>query len=321
MILAKWMIRQEWLGLAVIAIAGFLIMAALRPAFLTPFNLFVLMSAFALAALIALGQMITLAVGQLNLSLGSIGGLVAVTFAGMMDAKGWSAGPSFLLALALGAAAGAVNGVLIAQFKLSAFIVTLATLAMFKGLNLALTKAQPFYNIDKSVGAFGNASLIGPIPAILIPTIVATVAIAYILYRLPIGRQILAVGGNSAASELSGISIKRAVITAHVLSGALAGLAGMVAVARLQLGQPTIGEDWLISSFAAPVIGGVALTGGHVSITGTLLAVVIIALITQGLVLFAVDAFYVQLFLGALILLAVGLNSVRSLLPLGYASP
>jgi ribose transport system permease protein len=314
-------LRQEWLGLAVIAVLGFVIMASLRPSFLTPFNLFVLLSAFALAALIALGQMITLAVGQLNLSLGSIGGLVAVSFAGMMDVWHWSAAPSFVAGLALGALAGALNGVLIAQFQLSAFIVTLATLAIFKGLNLALTKAQPFYNIDKIASTFGNASLIGPIPAVLVPTVIATAVVAYILYRLPAGRQILAVGGNSSASELSGISIKRAVVTAHVMSGVLAGLAGMVAVARLQLGQPTIGEDWLISSFAAPVIGGVALTGGHVSIVGTLLAVVIVALITQGLVLFTIDPFYVQLVLGGLILLAVGLNSLRSLLPVGYSLP
>jgi ribose transport system permease protein len=317
--LAKWMLRQEWLGLAVIAVLGFVTMAGLRPSFLTSFNLFVLASTFALAALIALGQTITLAVGQLNLSLGSIGGLVAVVFAGMMDAWGWPAVPCFALGLALGAVVGALNGVLIAQFRLSAFITTLATLAMFKGLNLALTKAQPFYHIDRIVSYVGTASLIGPIPAVLVPTIIATAIVAYILYRLPIGRQILAVGGNSSASELSGVSVKRAVVIAHVISGVLAGLAGMVAVARLQLGQPTIGEDWLISSFAAPVIGGVALTGGHVNIVGTLLAVVIIALITQGLVLFAVDPFYVQLILGGLILLAVGLNGLRSLLPAGYS--
>ncbi|RBP07307.1 monosaccharide ABC transporter membrane protein (CUT2 family) [Roseiarcus fermentans] len=318
--MAKSILRQEWLGLAVIAVLGFVVMATLRPSFLTPFNLFVLMSTFALATLIALGQMVTLAVGQLNLSLGSVGGLVAVSFAGLMDVWHWSAAPSLMAGLALGALAGALNGILIAQFELSAFIVTLATLAMFKGLNLALTKAQPFYHIDRIVSAFGNASIGGPIPAVLIPTVMATAVVAFIFYRLPIGRQILAVGGNSSASELSGISNKRAVITAHVMSGALAGLAGMVAVARLQLGQPTIGEDWLISSFAAPVIGGVALTGGHVSIVGTLLAVVIVALITQGLVLFAVDPFYVQLVLGGLILVAVGLNSLRSLLPIGYSS-
>ncbi len=317
--MAKWIVRQEWLGLAVIAILGFVTMASLRPSFLAPFNLFVLASTFALSALVALGQTITLAVGQLNLSLGSIGGLVAVVFAGMMDAWGWPAAPCFVAGLAVGAAVGALNGALIARFQLSAFITTLATLAMFKGLNLALTKAQPFYHIDAIVKSIGTASLIGPIPAVLVPTIIATAIVAYILYRLPIGRQILAVGGNSGASELSGVSITRAVIVAHVLSGVLAGLAGMVAVARLQLGQPTIGEDWLISSFAAPVIGGVALTGGHVNIVGTLLAVIIIALITQGLVLFAVDPFYAQLILGGLILLAVGLNSLRSLLPVGYS--
>jgi ribose transport system permease protein len=91
----------------------------------------------------------------------------------------------------------------------------------------------------------------------------------------------------------------------------LAAVAGMMTVARLQIGQPTIGDDWLIPSFAAPVIGGAALAGGHVSVIGTVLGVIIVALITQALVLFAIDPFYVQLLLGVLILGAVGLNRYR----------
>ena len=101
------------------------------------------------------------------------------------------------------------------------------------------------------------------------------------------------------------------VIWAHAISGLLAAAAGMMLVARLQLGHPTIGDDWLISSFAAPVIGGAVLSGGHVSIPGTFFGVVIIAIITQALVLFAIDPFVVQIVLGALILWAVGINRWR----------
>ena len=118
-------------------------------------------------------------------------------------------------------------------------------------------------------------------------------------------------GGNAHAAELSGISVPRVVIWAHALSGLLAAMAGIMLVARLQLGQPTIGDDWLILSFAAPIIGGAVLTGGHVSVAGTCCGVVIVAIITQALVLFNIDPFVVQIVLGALILWAVGINRCR----------
>jgi ribose transport system permease protein len=133
----------------------------------------------------------------------------------------------------------------------------------------------------------------------------------YLLNRLPLGRFILAVGGNTHAAELSGISVRHTVIAAHAISGLLAALAGVALVARLEIGQPTIGDDWLILSFAAPVIGGAVLAGGHVSTVATLLGVIIVAIITQALVLFHIDPFLVQVVLGLLILWAVGINRWR----------
>ena len=135
--------------------------------------------------------------------------------------------------------------------------------------------------------AFGNTTVLGPLPWLLVPTILAAVAMWYLLNRLRIGRLILAIGGNAHAAELSGISPPQTIVWAHALSGLLAAIAGIMVVARLQIGQPSIGDDWLILSFAAPVIGGAVLTGGHVSVAGTFLGVVIVAIITQSLVLFA----------------------------------
>ena len=305
--------RSGPLGLLAIAAAGFIGLSLLRPDFLSMFNLFVLMQTIALAMLIALGQMMVIALGQMNLSLGSIGGLVGIIFAGLMQV--WHLPPALALlaGLLLGAAAGWFNGWMTARAGLSAFVVTLATMAAFKGLNLGITQAQPFYGIPASVKAAGNASILGPVPLLLLPAALAAVLIAYALNRLPIGRQILAVGGNSHAAELSGIALSRAVIWAHTLSGLLAGSAGMMAVARLQIGQPTIGDDWLIPSFAAPVIGGSVLSGGSVSVAGTICGVVIVTLITQGLVLFRVDPYYVQFMLGALILAVVSANRLREM--------
>ena len=123
----------------------------------------------------------------------------------------------------------------------------------------------------------------------------------------------LAMGCNRSSAELSGINVETTTIWAHAISGLLAAVAGMMLVARLQLGHPSIGEDWLISSFAAPVIGGAALSGGHMSIPGTFFGVVIIAIITQALVIFSIDPFVVQIVLGGLILWAVGINRWREL--------
>jgi ribose transport system permease protein len=126
------------------------------------------------------------------------------------------------------------------------------------------------------------------------------------------GRQLLAYGGNAQAAELSGIPRERTIVLAHVLSGLLAAGAAILAVAQLGSAQPTIGSDWLLLSFAAPIIGGAALTGGHVSVLGTLFAVVLIALIENGMVLAKVDPYWVQFLLGALILAAVWLNRWRA---------
>jgi ribose transport system permease protein len=161
------------------------------------------------------------------------------------------------------------------------------------------------------VKAFGNTTIIGPIPWLAVPAALVVAGMWYLLYRQRIGRYILAVGGNANAAELSGISITRTVISAHAISGLLAALAGIMLVARLQLGQPSIGDDWLILSFAAPVIGGAALSGGHVSVFGTLYGVVIVAIITQALVIFHIDPYFVEVVLGLLILWAVGVNRLR----------
>jgi len=187
----------------------------------------------------------------------------------------------------------------------------LAGLQIFKGINLGITEAQPFYGIPQVVKDFGNLAMAGPIPWLVLPMVLAALGMWALFNRLRIGRFILAIGGNRNAAELSGIDLNATVIWAHALSGLLAAIAGMMLVARLQIGHPAIGEDWLISSFAAPVIGGAVLSGGHVSVAGTFFGVVIIAIITQALVLFAIDPFVVQIVLGGLILWAVGINRLR----------
>jgi ribose transport system permease protein len=304
-------VGTDWFGPLAVTVVAIAFVGWFNPAFLSPFNVQVLLLAVAVNAMIAYSQMIIIAIGQMNLSVGAIGGLAAIAFAGMMQVWNIPYPLAALLALMLGLAAGIANGLFIAGTGISAFVITLASLSIFKGANLGLTEAQPFYGIPQAVKSFGNDTLLGPVPWLLVPTMVMAVLLWYVLNRLPIGRYILAVGGNEPAASLSGIPVGATVVTAHALSGLLAAMAGIMLVGRLQIGQPTIGDDWLILSFAAPVIGGAVLTGGHVSVAGTTLGVIIVAIITQALVLFSIDPFLVQVVLGGLILWAVGVNRLR----------
>lgn len=303
--------RFEWSGILLAIIAGTVALSLTAPSFLTEFNQFVLLRSICVSLLVAFSQMIMLGVGQMNLSVGSLGGLVAVIAGGMMDALGIPAPIAILAALALGGAAGALNGWLTVRTGINGFIITLATASAFAGINLGLTKAVPFYNLPEAFVAFGNGR-IGPFPLLLVVPLLATFALALFFSRAIPGRHMLAVGGNPQAAQLSGLSVDRAIVLAHVLSGLLAAAAGILAVAQLGSAQPTIGSDWVVISFAAPIIGGASLSGGSISIVGTLLAVALIGLIQNAMVLLAVDPYWVTFLLGALILAAVWINRFRA---------
>ncbi|TYB85760.1 ABC transporter permease [Oceaniovalibus sp. ACAM 378] len=312
--------RTDWFGPLLATLIAITVIQGFNDNFLSPFNIQILLLAIAVNALVAFSQMIIIAIGQMNLSVGAIGGLAAISFVGAMEVWGLPAPLAVILALVIGVGCGVLNGALIRITGISAFVITLATLSIFKGINLGITEAQPFYGVPDSVKSFGAALLVGPIPWLAVPTVLVTVAMWFMLRRMPVGRFILAVGSNEHAAGLSGISVGATVIIAHAVSGLLAAIAGVLVVARLQIGQPSIGDDWLILSFAAPVIGGAILAGGHVSVTATLLGVVIVAIITQALVLFSIDPFLVQVVLGAMILAAVGLNKLRARQPVGKGS-
>ena len=309
--LSKRLISQDWFPLLLVTLVGVLLLAIISNSFLSAYNLFVMLRILSVTSLVALSQMVVIAIGQMNLAVGAIGGLIAILFGGMLEVYGLPIGLAAAVGLLLGLAAGVLSGALVAYTRISEFIITLALLFVFTGLNLGITLSIPFYKMPQALKDLYD-SYLGPIPSILFIPVLAAGAVSGLLYYTRPGRHMLAMGGNPAAAELAGISLSRTTIFTHTLSGGLAALAGMVAVARLGTAEPTIGADWLLPSFAAPVIGGAALEGGYVSVTGTMIAVVIIVLLTNGLLLARTDPFYVQFFLGALILATVLFNRWRS---------
>ena len=307
----RLLFAAEWFGLVAALAFGAAALFLTSRAFLSEFNIYVALRSLCVPLLVAYAQMVALGVGQMNFSVGGLGGLVAVSFGGMMEVLGLPVFVALPLALALGALCGWVNGFFTVWTGISSFVVTLSTGAVFGGLDLGLTKAVPFYRMPPDVLAFGTGH-ISAFPFLLIVPAFASGLLALLFARTVPGRQMLAVGGNPRAAALSAIATGQIVVATQMLSGTLVAAAAVVAVAQLGSAQPTIGADWLPISFAAPILGGASLTGGHVSVLGTLLAVMLIAIIENGTVLLGVDQYWVQFVLGSMIIAAVGLNRWRA---------
>lgn len=302
--------RADWLALLILIILGAIGLSLVTPRFGSTYNFYVLLRNVSVTVVVGLSQMVVLAVGELNLSVGALGGFVTVVLGLMMEVWHVPLPLAILLALVIGSLAGLINGLLIVTSHINGFIITLATASAFTGMSLGLTQAIPFYQLPASFTRFGQAAF-GPIPYVLLVTVLLALVMAGLLGKTVLGRQLLAVGGNRTAAALSGISINRSLVWAHTISGFLVAVAAVLGTAQLGSAQPTIGADWVLTSFAVPIIGGTALAGGYVSVVGTFLAAIIIALMNNGLILIQADPYWVQFLLGVLILGAVGLGQVR----------
>jgi ribose transport system permease protein len=302
--------RPSWLGLAGVVVLVAVFLSLLQPNFLVEFNLYTVTYNVSLAVLVAFAQMVVVATGGMNLSIGGIGGLAAIIAAGLMQSYGVPMPLTILVGLAAGVAMGAINGFLTVRTGINPFIITLATLAAYTGAIYGITSANPYYSIDRSFIDFGQAR-VGILPYSTVFTVVAVIAMAVLFYRLVVGRWILAVGGNTRASEVVGVPVGRTVMVAHVLSGFLAATAGLLWMSRLQIGVPTIGErGWLLPSFAIVVIGGCVLEGGAISIIGVVLAAILLVIIENGILINRIDPFWVEFLMGAFILTAVLIGRV-----------
>ena len=304
-------LRRKNMGVVVATMALFLIFSIGSDSFFTRYNLFNLSRTAGLSIFIALGQMIVLVVGNMNLSLGGIGGLAVVAAGFAMDTMGWPPAVAIPLSLAVGIAAGFFNGFIIVKSKINSFIITLASLFIFTGLVTGISKGFPYTDIPDSFKLVGRGAILG-VPTVFLLGIVTLIIMAYVFKYTVTGRRILATGGNLEAAQLSGIRTDRIIVLSHVLSGVFAAIAGLLWVSRMGSAQPSTGGDWLIISFAVAIIGGTALDGGEESMLALLAAAILLALIKNGLIMLNVNVYFEQTFLGLIILLAVSIDLIRS---------
>ncbi|WP_173931620.1 ABC transporter permease [Chelativorans sp. Marseille-P2723] len=296
-------------GVIVAFLIIFAISAFLSPYFLSSYNMSVVARSLAFVGLVTIGQSMLLILGELDLSLGVIGGLCGVISGILMVNYGINPAVAMGLALVMGAALGFINGALVTTLSLHSLVLTIGTAGIYGGVTLVLTRGVAITNIPTEIQFLGRGSLFGiPVPFLIM---LAALAIAtFITFKTRFGRYMYAVGNNTAAAKMLGIKVDRVRVAIFTLAGFLSALAGILMVARLGTAQPSIGDTWVLPPIAAAVIGGVATTGGIGTPLGAIFGAAIIATIENIIVLFGVSPYWQGLVSGTIVVLAISFDSI-----------
>jgi ribose transport system permease protein len=270
-------------------------------------NFLNILLATSVIGVLAIGETFVISAAGIDLSIGSL-----LAFSGTVGAQTvivlglpWPAG--ILAALGAGTLAGFINGVLVARAGIPPFIVTLGMLGVARGAGLVLTGGQSVYGLPAPIVFLGQGRLLGiPVPVIVFAAVAVCAHIC--LARTPFGRHIQVIGDNEFAARAMGIAVDRLRIVLYALSGLLAGLAGLLFAARVNAADPTAGLNYELTAITATIIGGTNLFGGRGSVLGTIIGALIMGVLQNGLNLLAVQSFYQQMAIGAVLVAAVWLD-------------
>ena len=271
-------------------------------AFLTQRNMVNVSRQMVTNGFLSLGMLMVIRTGGIDLSVGSVLALAGLLATGLQAQMHFSL--AILVALAMGAAVGWLNGWLIARFDLQPFIVTLATMGTLRGL-IYVYADTPHYPADEMFRALIGGAFVGPVPVAFIVFALAVPVVWFYLEHTVSGRAGLALGVNKEAVRLAGINVGRHLIFAYIACGVLAAMAGVLLASRLGIAQPSVGVGYELDAIAAVVIGGGMLGGGGGTALGVLGGVVALAVVDNVLNLFNVDSYYQQVVKGLIILVAV----------------
>ncbi|RJF40686.1 ABC transporter permease [Actinomyces sp. 2119] len=313
------MAQRAFIALIVLVV----VFASLSSSFLDPTNLVSMTKHVAYNALLALGMLLVILTGGIDLSVGSVVGLTGVVAGVMLRGTHLSlldlnAYPSVLVvvivALLVGTGVGALNGLLVTRFRVAPFIATLGSLYMARGAALLISGGETYSDLDGAEG-LGNTGfyVLGVSRFLGLPTsvwlmIVLGALVALLVARAPFGRWLYAVGGNERAAELSGVPVNRVKMRVYMASGFFAALAGLIIASELTAAAPAAGETYEMNAIAAVVIGGASLAGGRGDVKGALIGAFVIGFLNDGLVLVGVSSFWQTFLKGLVIVLAVVLD-------------
>lgn len=287
--------------------------------FLTSRNIVNVLRQTSINGILAIGMTFVILTRGIDLSVGSVvalAGVVSASFATTSSIASVVGGPyapivALTIGIAVGMAAGTISGVLVARWNVPAFVATLGMLSAARGLTLLYSSGRPIPALSDGYRWIGTGDVMGiPLPIIIFAIVFAVSW--YVLAATRFGRRIYAAGGNPHAAVVSGINVSRIRLSVYVISGGLAGLAGMILAARTGSALPQAGVAYELDAIAAVVIGGTSLAGGVGHVGGTLIGALLIGIVNNGLDLMGVESYYQQVIKGVLIVAAVLLDQTRN---------
>jgi len=309
-------IARNWsrFGLLMIIVAFWVFFSLASNAFLSEFNLFTMLRISSIMVVIGYSQMLAMSAGEMNLAVGAIGGLMTMFVGGLMETAGVPTIPAILICLVVSALVGMANGLLVVGTGINSFVITLATSSVFTGIMYIATKGEAFNLLPADFVAFGKMRLFGlPISPLIVVMLITTIVLYFLYRNTALGREILAVGANRGAARMSGVNASQVLIIVHTLSGFLAGLAAVMMTTMLASAVPATGTDWMLPSFVAPALGGTLTSGGNVAVIGTMLGGLLVGSLNSGILMLDISNFWLQFFMGVILLLTIGLDRLRAI--------
>jgi erythritol transport system permease protein len=310
---------RAFIALIVIVI----VFGLLSDAYLTWDNLVTMTKHVAINAILAIGMLLVILTGGIDLSVGSIVGLAGIVAGVLLEGLHIGFANTILylpvwgvviVALAVGTGVGAVNGALVTRFNVAPFIATLGTLYMARGVALLISGGETYPNLGGSpelgntgFGFLGTGRILGIPTSIWLMAAFAAAAV-FLTRKTPFGRWVYALGGNARAAELSGVPVRRVTMRVYMISGLCAAMAGLIIASELTSAAPQAGETFELNAIAAVVIGGASLSGGRGAVRGALIGAFVIGFLADGLVILGVSTFWQIVIKGAVIVLAVILD-------------
>jgi ribose transport system permease protein len=299
------------LSLLIIFIAMSVVFSLLSPYFLTVDNFVNIMKTLPVVGIVAIGETLVLISGGVDLSVGSVAALSGVVTGLFWEQAGLPIWFAALAGLTTAALIGLINGLLVTRLNINPLISTLATFSAVRGLAFVLTNAQMNQLTHPQFQLIGRGEILSiPISFILMLGLYAF--FIFILRKTPFGRDLYAIGGNSMASRLAGIPTRKYLLIVFILSGVMAGFGGLVQASQLAAGAPQAATGMEFTVIAAVVLGGTSLSGGKGTLVGTLIGVFILRTLDNGLILTGVSSYYQEVARGAVLILAVGFDQLRT---------
>ncbi|HIW32364.1 MAG TPA: ABC transporter permease [Candidatus Paenibacillus intestinavium] len=298
-------------GIIVVLLILCVILSIASPVFLTTDNLISVLRQVSNNVFLALGMTLIMILGGIDLSVGAIVAVSGTLTVGLIVNNGLPIPIAILCGILIGVAVGFLNGLIIAKFKLPAFIVTLATMNIASGIAYIYSGGRSTRITDSAFTSIGTGKLFGFIPLPVIYMIIFIIIFMVVLNKTKFGTNIYAIGGNREAARLSGVPSMKVEITVYTIAGLLAAIAGIVLAARMYSGQPSVGSGYEMDAIAACVLGGVSMAGGRGRISGTIFGVLIIGVVSNGLNLMGVSSFWQLLIKGLIILIAVLIDAQK----------